>query len=59
MLPVKNHIFHILSHSAAETQIMVPGKQTLEETQKAGVFNQLDMYQFKVTQGAGNRSSIM
>jgi hypothetical protein len=26
---------------------MVPGKQTLEEIQKIGAFNQLDMYRFK------------
>jgi hypothetical protein len=26
---------------------MVPGKQTLEETQKTGAFNQLDIYWFK------------
>jgi len=47
MLPVKNHVLHVLSDSTAETQIMVPVKQTLEEVQKAGVFNQLDMYRFK------------
>ena len=59
MLPVKNHIFHVLSDSTAETQIMVPVKQTLEEVQKAGVFNQLHMYRFKGAQGTGNSSSVM
>ena len=59
MLPVKNQIFHVLSDSTAETQIMVPVKQTLEEVQKDGVFNQLDMYRFKGAQGADNRRSIM
>ncbi len=59
MLTVKNQIFHVLSDSAAETQIMVLEKQTSAEVPKTGVFNQLDMYRFKVTQGAGNRISIM
>ncbi len=49
MLPVKNHILHVLSDSTAETQIMAPVKQTLEEIQETDVFNQLDMYRFKGT----------
>jgi hypothetical protein len=59
LLPVKNHVFDILAHSAAETQVMVSGKQALKETQETGVFNQLDAYRFKVVQRAGNRSSFM
>ena len=38
---------------------MVSRKQALEEIPETGVFNQLDMHRFKVTQGAGNRISIM
>jgi hypothetical protein len=38
---------------------MVQRKQTLEEFQKASIFNQLDMYWFKGTQGTGKRSSVM
>lgn len=34
MPPVKNHIFHIFSHRTAQTQVMLPGKQTLEETKE-------------------------
>jgi hypothetical protein len=59
LLPVKNHIFHILSHCAAKTEIMVLGKETLEESQKTGVPNQLDGYWFKVAQRAGNRGGFM
>jgi len=47
MLPVKNQILHVLSDSAAETQIMIPGKQTLEEPQKRYIFNQLDTFREK------------
>jgi len=57
VLPVKNQILHVLSHHAIETQIMIPGKQTLEEPQKRYIFSQLDMYRFESAQGAGNRSS--
>ena len=59
MSPVKNQIFHVLSHSTAKTQIMVSGKQALEDLQKAGAVNQWDMYRFKGAQGTGNRSSVM
>jgi hypothetical protein len=31
MLSVKNHVLHVLSDSTAETRIMIPEKQTLEE----------------------------
>jgi hypothetical protein len=34
MLPVKNQILQVLSYRAIETQIMVPVKQTLEETKE-------------------------
>ena len=37
MLPVKNQILHVLSHRAIETQIMIQGKQTLEEPQIPGL----------------------
>jgi hypothetical protein len=56
---VKNHIFDILSYSAVEAQVMVSGKQALEESQKTGVFNQLDTYGLKVIQTAGNGVSAM
>ena len=41
LLPVKDHIFDILTDSAAETQVMVPGKETLKELQKTGILNQM------------------
>ena len=59
MLTVKNQIFHILSDSTAETKIMVPRKQTLEEVLETDVFNQLDIYRFKGIQRTGNRSNFM
>jgi hypothetical protein len=67
LLPVKNHILHILSHCAGETQIMVSSKQAFKEAQKTGVpsaplrtgLDQLDAYGFKFAQRAGNGSSFM
>ena len=59
LLPVKNQVFNILSHSATETQVMVSGKQALKELQKTGVLNQLDLHRLKVAQRAGNRISFM
>jgi hypothetical protein len=58
VLPVKNQTLHVLFHRAIETQIMIPGKQTLEEPQKRYIFNQLDMYRFESAQGAGNRAVL-
>jgi hypothetical protein len=59
LLPVKNEVFDIFSYSTSKTEIMVPGKETLEETQKTGVFNQLDAYRLKLAQRTGNRGSFV
>jgi len=40
MFPVKNEVLDALSDRTAETEIMVSGKQTLEEVLKTDVFNQ-------------------
>jgi len=39
MFSVKNEVLDVLSDSTAKTQIMVLGKETLEEFQEAAVFN--------------------
>lgn len=54
LLPVENHVLHVLSY-CAETQIMVSSKQGLKESQKTGPLNQLDAYRLKVAQGADRR----
>ena len=34
MFAVKNQVLHVLSHDATPPQVVIPGKQTLEELQK-------------------------
>ena len=67
-MAVSSHpVFDILTHSTSKTEIMVPGKETLEETQKTSIpsaplrtgLNQLDAYRLKLAQRASNRSSFM
>ena len=59
VLPIKNYILHVLSHGIAETQVVIPGKQAIEESQKTCTFNRLDMHRGQCVEAAGNSSSMV
>ncbi|MBT9163999.1 MAG: hypothetical protein DDT24_00926 [Chloroflexi bacterium] len=59
MLSVKNQVFHVLSHSTVETQIMIPGKQALEEPQETYILKQIDLNRTKGPQVSDNGSGLM
>ena len=67
MLSVKNQVFHVLSHGAAETEVMIPGEQALEEPQRVCIpsaplrtsLNGIDLNWNKGPQVSGNSSGLM
>ena len=56
---VKNQVFHVLSHDATPPQVVIPGKQALEQLQLASAFNYLAIHRGHGLETAGDNRGLV